>query len=471
MTDTSIIQTVINVNAPKVDYLQQFVDSHDLDSRPLGSYTPDGVFHPNVEPPPRTPARQPAPRIVEVDELPPVWTVVPDWLEDAPTTTAAQLADALRTALHTIDFADFVERTSVVYLTDATDRIVADHALAIICEANVYRKRISALDLSARTGLSRQACRAAMKRISWILAEIDEPERRPTDTPLYQLSLSNLPRALTDILHDICPPARGDITLHLTAHAGQDALIRSLTAMTPAELAQRNKARDAAGLPRMKRTREMERRLKAQEDAPGRNVMLLIDALLRYGSMTRTELETVMHRSRGAVYRLLVKAHDAGIVEIEDGRAQLVDGWSMRVEELNRITPTAGTTARRKRQAIESKIAYLKSALNDPLRTSAQLERLGDRLEDAKRAAYALVQPEIDAHNARRAAAGLDPVDIEIAFTPGESFWTLKERKNARDLSKELKGLSRDDALYRGALAGYTMQECIQAWEICRGLA
>ena len=109
--------------------------------------------------------------------------------------------------------------------------------------------------------------------------------------------------------------------------------------------------------------------------------------------------------------------------------------------------------------------------MNDPLRTSAQLERLGDRLEDAKRAAYALVQPEIDAHNARRAAAGLDPVDIEIAFTPGESFWTLKERKNARDLSKELKGLSRDDALYRGALAGYTMQECIQAWEICRGLA
>jgi hypothetical protein len=415
------------VNTPKRDYLQEFVDRH----------------------------------LIEVDEHPPVWMVAPEspaYLDDAPdplSPTAAQIAAELRTALHAIDFADHVGRTSAAYRTNEVDRIVADHALAIFQDANVFRKRISAVELSARTGLSRPTCRDAMQRLSWLLSEVDEPQRRKTDTPLYCIDVDNLPRALLCILHDLCRVTRGDITLHLAAHAGQDALVRSLSKLTPDELKRRNAARALAGLP----------------DAPGRGVMLLVDALLRYGSMTRSELETVLFKRRGAVYRMIKKAHAARIVTVEDGSISLVEDWALRVERLNGLAPTKGTTAKRKRQAIESKFSYLERAINDPRCTPAQVQRLGQRLAQLREEAYALMQPEIDAFNARRAAAGIAPVDIEITMQAGPDFWTLRTQKTAKTLSGEIEGLTRDQAFFYGAQAGYTMAEIDLAWNICRGLA
>lgn len=422
--------------------------------------------------------------MLEVAERPPVWMVAPVWLEDAPDTpTTAEIARTLRNILPTVDFADYVLRTSATYYTNATDRIIADHALDIFERDNVARKRISATELSARSGLSRKTCRNAMQRLSWMLPEIEEKQRRTTDTPLYHLSIENLPRALVHILHDLCARARGDITLqthsdicatprvNLTAHAGQDALVRSLSRITPEELARRNEAREAEGLPAMARTAELQRRLAAKEDAPGRNVMILIDALLRYGQATRKELETVLHLSRGAVYRMLVKAHDAGLIEDDNGRVSLVEDWSIRVEHIGKDAPTAGTAAKRKRQAIESKYAYLSRAMADPARTPAQLQRLGQRLTELKEEAYRLMQPEIDAHNQRRAAAGIGPVNLEIVMTPGPDFWTLKTRKDANELAKEIQGMTKEEVFYYGSQLGYSFADIDMAWKIRRGLS
>jgi len=394
-----------------------------------------------------------------------------------------------------LDFAKLVPlalQAANGYRTGETDKVIADAALSIAADRNVLRLRISSLMLSERTGRNKHTCTQAMRRLSWLFAPVDEPDARERTSPLYDVLVWSLPGARVDRHdHNICRSTRApddhtiyvDLRAQFSELAARDSMARSLSALTPDELAERNERRAAMGLPPMKPTRELRNRLDAPVSAPGPAVALMIDALSRYGALSRRDLEVVTFKSRGAVYRAVTKGLDAGLLaEDDDGLITLADDLGQRIDELDELAPTAGAGRRRKLAALDSRIRYLQAAMADARRTPEQLKNLSLRYEKARAAKLELLKPDIDAHNARRTAAGIKPVSLDVALKPGASFWETKayqdrraiDRRDAqadlRELARQLEGLSRDEAMHVGAMAGFTVAEIQQALSF-RGVA
>lgn len=383
------------------------------------------------------------------------------------------IIESIRLHLRALDFSQLVPmklQAKTGYRTDATDRIIADHALAIAMERNSLVVRISSLQLAERTGKSFHTCKAAMNRLVWLFAPMDQTDGKAKDAPLYELRVAQIA---------ISSECGGDLSrstqLPLATHAGRDAFVRSLTKLTADDLASKNDERQAEGLPPMKYSKELQRRLDAQVDSAGPGVLLVLDALAMYGALTRTDLATVMHRKKYSVSRFVVRGLSLGLL-VEDGNCiDVAPEWQERTDIIDAVSPTAGTMQRRRLAAIDSRLRYTEAALNNPHLPPDDRDAMYRRRNRAQVAKLRMVNAGMVDHNERRGEAGVAPVDKAIVLIPGASYqdylrWQrqqLADRRQAqeslRSLAGDLAGLDYAEALHIGQMAGYTAAEVAQA--------
>ena len=385
------------------------------------------------------------------------------------------IIEALRLHLRSQDFAQLVPlglQAENGYRTDATDRTIADHALAIAMERNSLIVRISSLQLAERTGRSFHTCKTAMKRLCWLFAPMEQTDGKAKDAPLYEVQVAQIA---------ISKECGGDLSrstqLPLATHAGRDAFVRSLTKLTADDLAVRNENRQAEGLPPMKYSKELQRRLDAQVDSAGPGVLLVMDALAMYGALTRTALATVMHRKKYSVSRFVVRGLSLGLL-VEDGNCiDVAPEWQERTDAIDAVSPTAGTMQRRRLAAIDSRLRYTEAALNNPHLLPDDRDAMYRRRNRAQVAKLRMVKDGMVDHNARRAEAGVAPVDKTVVLIPGASYqdylrWQRQQladqrqaQESLRSLAGDLAGLDRDEAIRMATIegSGWTAAEVAQA--------
>lgn len=410
--------------------------------------------------------------------------------------TIAGKINALRLRLRSIDFAELVplELQSIKrYRTGDRDRVVADAALGYLWEVHTLEARISNLELSERTGYSPNGCGAAMKRLVNIFQPIDDggPGKQATR---YKINDA----LLCDTNNTVDPVSQSSAAI-LSTHRAHDVFVRSLSAITPERIAEINAKRrenrrsyesamEAAATPKeraaidetykgvpqapMRDNRQLRARLEAQADALGPGVLRLVDALHMYGAMDRDALAVVLYKSPTAARRLASKAVDAGLVdEDESGNFTLAGGWSERVNELDAIAPTAGTIARRRLAAADSRLRYCESALETTV-DQTKAETLRRRKERAESQKWALLQVEVIAYNERAAAAGLAGVTMAdaIKLGRGETFADWQRRRvmdaQIREFARTLVGLDKETAEQTAYYAGYSAYDFAQAWAL-----
>lgn len=373
MNDTSIIQTVINVNAPKVDYLQQFVDSHDLDSRPLGSYTPDGVFHPNVE-------HEPTP------EMPPWMQDAPDvltWLNSAPT-VRQQAENALR-LLEVIDMATIVPielwatgaNGEPQYRTRNTDFDVARVVLTMFAQRNKATIRLSNMEIAARVNCSDKTAGKAMRRLCELFRMVEPSDPNLKMPAVYALTQHHVYCVDSDDRKN----RSSESTQQLPATLGMDVFSRSLTAISMAEYLAKEAARNEARKeilqdddPERKANRlkadvlvrkQLLIRHKAHYDAIGRDAGRAVELLDEYGSLRPVELAALLHVSNSSCSRTLKKLRIAGLVEDGSELVTLVDGWRTLVEQMDKRNPNTGSRSRRWTKFVKRRLPLLNEKLEN----------------------------------------------------------------------------------------------------------
>lgn len=394
-----------------------------------------------------------------------------------PGTIAAKI-NALRLRLRSADFAELVPlelQSATGYRTGDRDRVIADTALGYLWELHTLEARISNLELSERTGYSPNTCGAAMKRLVNLFQPIgDEPGKQATRYKINDALLCD-----TSHKEGINTLSQSSASV-LSTHRGHDVFVRSLSALTPEELAERDEKRIAAGGKPMTRNRQLAARLAASERALGPAALRLVDILDMYGELRGVELAALLHKSKTATRRIISRTITAGlVVETETGFA-LAGGWSQRVNELDAIVPTAGTMERRALAAADSRLRYCESALETAV-DRAKRDQLTRRKGRAKNKKWALIQADVQAYNERAQAAGLAGVTIAEALKPGrgETFadWQRRRVMDAqidelaiRAFAKTLVGLDRQTAEQTAYYAGYSAYEFAQAWAY-RGIA
>ena len=380
----------------------------------------------------------------------------------------------LRLRLRSVDFAELVPselQSATGYRTGDRDRVVADTALGYLWELRTLEARISNLELSERTGYSAGSCGAAMKRLVNIFQPVD-PDEQGKQANRYRIN---------DALH--CDTGSTVLVVSqssasvLATHRAHDLFVRSLSAITPEQVAERDAQRLADGVKPMRRNRQLAARLAAEADALGPAALRLVDALSMYGPMSGGHLAAVLHKSATAARRVVTQTIDAGlVVEVEKGAFALAGGWSERVSELDLIVPTYGTLARRALAAADSRLRYCDSALQT-VTDRAKAEELRRRKERAEAQKWALLQVGVISYNERAAAAGLAGVTVEQALRPGrgETFpdWQRRQVMDAqidelaiRGFAQTLVGLDRQTAEQTAYYAGYSAYEFAQAWAL-----
>ena len=380
----------------------------------------------------------------------------------------------LRLRLRSWDFAKLVPvelQSTTGYRTGDRDRVVADTALGYLWELRTQDARISNLELSVRTGYSPGACGRAMKRLVNILQPVN-PNEQGKQANRYKINDGLDGDTLPTVL-SVSPSSPSP----LSTHRAHDVFVRSLSAITPEIVAERNAKRLADGGNPMRDNRQLRARLDAAADALGPGVLRLLDALSMYGAMERDGLAVVLHKSADATRRVATKAVDAGLVdEDESGHFTLAEGWSERVNELDAIVPTAGTLKRRALAAADSRLRYCDVAEKVTV-DQTEREKLRRRKERAVAQKWALQQVEVIAYNERAKAAGLAGVTMEQAIKPGrgETFadWQRRQVMDAqidelaiRRFAKTLTGLDQETAEQTAYYAGYSAYEFAQAWAL-----
>ena len=397
-------------------------------------------------------------------------------VEDSGVGLTARQIDRLRLHLRAVNFADVVPlelQSAKGYRTGDVDRVVADTALGILWERVTLTGRISNLELSERTGFSAPTCGAAMRRLVRIFEPIETPDDGGKAAARYSIETNCvlLHTGATELF--VCKSTQ----LPLATHRGHDVFVRSLSSLTPDDLAEKDAKRLADGDRPMLRNRQLAARLAALADALGPGALRLVDALTMYGPMDRAGLGAVLHKSPSGITRLVVKAAAAGLVEDgEDGSVLLADDWQTTVDELDQVVPTAGTMARRKLAAADSRLRYCDAAL-PTARDFAQAEGLRRRQQRAAAQKWALIQEEVAAYNDRMAAAGYAGLTMDAALkaSRGETFADWQRRRamdgQADDLAlrtfaKTLTGLDKQTAEQTAYYAGWSAYEFGQAWAL-----
>ena len=401
----------------------------------------------------------------------------------------AAIVAANRLHLRVLDFADHVppELQAVNgYRTDATDRRIADVALGMMAERHKTTLRLSTLELSERTGLSSHTCKAAMARLVWLFTPVGEGAG-PKSAQMYELASCvdrDTVNAICKNLEEISRSTQLIAGLPLSAQVGQDVFVRSLTKLTADDLADRNELRRGDGLPPVKMTREVLRRLDAITDSAGPGVLLVLDAIATYGgAMTRNALATVMHRSKYSVSRLVTRGIDLGLLLDFENRIDVHPDWENQVGTLDAICTTTGTMQRRRIAAIDARLRYTAAALDNPTLTPDERDAMYRRKNRAQKAKMDLTKDQVASYNERAAAAGVPAVERSIVLAPGTSLsdylryqrQKVADRRTAqaalRDLAGDLRGMDRTDAQHMAEFAGWTVAEFSQAWAYSRGTA
>lgn len=437
------------------------------------------------------------------------------------------ILEATRLRLRGLDFSLLVPaelQAANGYRTDATDRIIADHALAVAMERNSLVVRISSLQLAERTGRSFHTCKTAMKRLCWLFAPLEESVAKSKDAPLYEIRVAQIA-----ISKSCAEDISRSTQLPLATHAGRDAFVRSLTRMTPDDLAARIAARNdeiaaavlahqaasvtsttlqmrvseivsasatvsgmtqaisaamedipvdqslGDGIPRPLDPRRYQARLDALTDSAGPGVLLVVDALVMYGALDRTELAIVMHRKKHSVSRIVARGLALEIL-VEDGnRIDVAPDWQERTDIIDATAPTAGTMQRRRLAVVDSRIRYTEAALNNPYLSPEERDAMYRRKNRAQVTKLRLAKDGVDQHNERRTAAGVPRVDKTVILTPGSTYEDYQRRQRQqladrrqsqealRSLAGDLAGLDYQESKRIAQVAGYTEAEVAKA--------
>ena len=419
--------------------------------------------------------------------------------------TARQI-DRLRLHLRSLDFADVVPlelQSAKGYRTGDVDRVIADTALGILWERVTLTGRISNLELSERTGFSAPTCGAAMRRLVRIFEPVERPGEGSKAAACYSVERNCVDLHTGSTVLFVCKSTQ----LPLATHRGHDVFVRSLSSLTPDQLAAIDAKRlvnakayqaemDAATTPGerddihddykkrgipispIQRNRQLAARLAALADAVGPGVLRLVDALTMYGPMNRAGLGAVLHKSPSGVSRLVVQALGAGLVEDgEDDRVFLADDWRATVDELDQIVPTAGTVARRKLAAADSRLSYCEAVLSTAAADFAQAEGLRRRQQRAALQKWALIQEDVSAYNERMTAAGHAALTMDAALKTrrGETFADWQRRRAMdgqsddlalRIFAKTLAGMDKQTAEQTAYYAGWSAYDFGQAWAL-----
>ena len=412
----------------------------------------------------------------ETDE-PDQWTPIVDGI------------DRLRLHLRSVDFAELVPehhptetdnegrplrlQATTGYRTVDVDRVIADTALGYLWELRRPMARISNLELSERTGYSPPTCGKAMKRLCRLFEPVSDENDGAKQAGKYRIEPDALLLHTESTVKYVCKSSASV----LATHRAHDVFARSLSALTPEDVAERNENRALANLPPLKTNRQLSRRLTAEADALGASALRLVDILHMYGAMSGGGLAALMFKSATAARRVVRKAILAGLVaENDDGAFILAPGWSERVTQLDAIVPTAGTIQRRRLAAADSRLRYCDAALATAQKES-RLKELQRRKERATQEKWALIQGEVADYNARMAGLGVSGVTMEAALAPGrgETF-TEQQRRRAfdahadertiRDFAPTLAGLDRETAEQTAYYCGYSNYEFAQAWAL-----
>ena len=379
----------------------------------------------------------------------------------------------LRLRLRSMDFALIVPlelQSATGYRTGDRDRVVADTALGYLWELRTQDARISNLELSVRTGYSPGACGLAMKRLVNIFQPVN-PNEQGKQANRYKIN-----DALDcDTFPTVLSVSQSSASV-LSTHRAHDVFVRSLSAITPEIVAERDAKRLADGGKPMKRNRQLSARLEAEADALGPAALRLVDVLAMYGAMKGGQLATLLHKSNTATRRIVSRLMAAGLVVEDGGVLDLAAGWAERVNELDAIVPTAGTLARRALAAADSRLRYCELALETAV-DRAKMEEWRRRKERAVAQKWALLQVEVLTYNERAQAAGQAGVTMEQVIKPGrgETFadWQRRQVLDAqidelaiRGFAKTLTGLDKETAEQTAYYAGYSAYEFAQAWAL-----
>lgn len=390
--------------------------------------------------------------------------------------TARQI-DRLRLHLRSVNFADVVPmelQSTKGYRTGDVDRVIADTALGILWERVTLTGRISNLELSERTGFSAPTCGKAMRRLVRIFEPVKTSDDGGKAAARYSIETNCVDLHTGATVLFVCKSTQ----LPLATHRGHDVFVRSLSAITPDQLTEKDNKRLADGDRPMRRNRQLAARLAALADALGPGALRLVDALTMYGAMDRAALGVVLHKSPSGISRLVVKALGAGLVEDgEDNRVGLADDWRATVDELDQIVPTAGTVARRKLAAADSRLRYCEAALSTAAADFAQAEGLRRRKQRAALQKWALIQEDVAAYNERMTAAGHAALTMDAALKTrrSETFadWQRRQTFDAqigdqaiREFAQTLAGLDRETAEQTAYFAGYSPFEFAQSWAL-----
>ena len=361
MNDTIVIQEVINVNAPRIDYMQLFVDSLHLD---------------DPEPPPQ-PARQPEPP-QWLDDAPDVLT----WLNSAPT-VRQQAENALR-LLEVIDMATIVPielwatgaNGEPQYRTRNTDFDVARVVLTMFAQRNKATIRLSNMEIAARVNCSDKTAGKALARLCSLFAVVTPANPNLKMPAVYALTQHHVYCVDSDDRKN-----RSSESTQLPATLGMDVFSRSLTAISMAEYLAKEAARNEARKeilqdddPERRENRlkadvlvrkQLRKRLASYYDAIGRDAGRAVELLEEYGSLRPVELAALLHVSNSSCSRTLKKLRIAGLIEDGDRVVTLIPHWLESVQKMDKRNPNTGSRSKRWTKFVKRRLTLLNEKLEN----------------------------------------------------------------------------------------------------------
>jgi hypothetical protein len=314
---------------------------------------------------------------------------------------ARRILAEVRRELREYDFADLVPvelQAANGYRSNETHRAVADAALSILHDYGKLEGTISINQLMERTARSWDTCKRAMACLTWLL----EPGSKEGAKQAITYRLADRWRSCVhrDSLHNRGTEILSRCTqLPLATHAGHDAFVRSLTNITEDELQARIDARqeriDAGEDVKPIDRSRYRRQLAALIPSAGPAVLLAIDSITIHGAMTRAELGEKLFKKKSSISRLVQRGLFLGLlVERDDGVLDLADDWQALADTLAPVMPTAGTQAKRKLAALNSRQSYCQAALKNPSLSEEKRRALLRRHERAEKERQALAKSE-----------------------------------------------------------------------------
>ena len=314
---------------------------------------------------------------------------------------ARRTLEAVMLQLREHDFADLVPlklQAANSYRSNETHRAVAQAALSILHAYGKLEGIIAINQLVERTSRGWDTCKRAMLALTWLLEPVNkEGAKQATVYRLAEVWRSCVDR---DRYHKRCAENLSRCAqLPWAVHVGHDAFVRSLTNITEDALQARIEARNAS-IAKGEDVKPIERRyyrqrLEALIPSAGPAVLLAIDSIERHGALTRSDLGKKLFKKKHSISRLVQRGLFLGLLVEREGRIiDLADDWQQMAFTLAPVMPTAGTQAKRKLAALDSRQSYCEAALNNPTLPEEKRKALKRRLERAARERLLLAKSE-----------------------------------------------------------------------------